>query len=259
MRVVTVGTGTVVPDPDRASACLWIEVPDARIILDCGAGALQGMARAGLGWGDVTHLVLSHFHNDHLNDVPALFFALRYGLAVPRTRPLQVLGPVGVQRLFERWARALGDWLIEPGFPLTITALGPEEVSPVGAGTLRAHPTPHTDESLAYRLEAPGGTLGYTGDTGESAEVADFLAGVDLLVAECSLPDDQAIDHHLTPARVARMAARARPGRLVLTHVYPQLRGEDLAARIRAAGYAGPVVHAHDGMEFRLDAPMNAS
>lgn len=252
MRVVTVGTGTVVPDPARASACLWVELPDVRALFDCGAGAVRGMARAGLPWGGVTDLFLSHFHNDHLNDVPALLFALRYGLAVPRTAPLRVVGPVGVRALFERWADALGGWLIEPGFPLPFVEVGPGEIVPLGPATVRAHPTRHTDESVAYRVDAPGGSLGYTGDTGPNDELAEFEAGVDLLIAECSLPDDPAIDHHLTPSSLARLAGRARPGRLVVTHVYPQLQGQDLPALLREAGYDGAVVVADDGMEWQV-------
>lgn len=249
MRVVTVGTGTVVPDPERASACLWIECGDARAAIDCGSGALRAMARAGLPWGELSHLFLSHFHNDHLNDVPALLFALRHALAVPRASALQIAGPVGTRALFQRWAAALGDWLIEADFPISIAELTPDGAVPLGDGTIRVHPTPHTDESVAYRVEGPDGSLGYTGDTGPSDAVADFLAGVDLLIAECSLPDDLAIDHHLTPSRLARLARRARPGRLAVTHVYPQLWGEDLPTLLRAAGYDGSVVVAEDGME----------
>lgn len=253
MRIVTVGTGTVVPDPQRASACIWIERGEERAVFDCGAGALQGLARAGLPWGAVTHLFLSHFHPDHLNDVPALVFALRHGLAVPRKAALRVAGPVGVRVLFERWTRALGEWLTEPGFPLSVTEVGPGELVPLGEATVRAHPTPHTDESLAYRIDAREGSVGYTGDTGPSDEVAEFLTGVDLLIAECSLPDDQAIDNHLSPARVARLAGRARPGTLAVTHVYPQLQDRDVAALIAQAGYRGRVVHAEDGTEFLVE------
>lgn len=252
MRLVTVGTGTVVPDPGRASACLWVERDTERIVMDCGTGALQGLARAGLPWGDVSHLLVSHFHTDHINDIPALVFALRHGLATPRTAPLHIAGPVGIRPLTERWAKALGDWLLDPGFPVSVSGLAPEEVFPLGDATLRVHPTPHTDESVALRVDAPEGSLGYTGDTGPSDALADFLAGVDILVTECSLPDELPVDNHLTPSRCAKLATRARPGTVVVTHVYPQLRERDVADLIRRAGYEGRVVLAQDGARFAI-------
>ncbi|HUH12845.1 MAG TPA: MBL fold metallo-hydrolase, partial [Longimicrobiales bacterium] len=117
---------------------------------------------------------------------------------------------------------------------------------------LRCAPTPHTDSSVAWRLDGPEGSVGYTGDTGYADAVADFLAGVDLLVAECSLPEEEAMETHLTPARLARLAVRAAPARLVATHVYPQLASADLAALVRSAGWDGPFTRAEDGLRLRV-------
>ncbi|MDX1675048.1 MAG: hypothetical protein R3314_09670, partial [Longimicrobiales bacterium] len=98
---------------------------------------------------------------------------------------------------------------------------------------------------------APSG-LGYTGDTGPSPELGAFMRGLDVLVAECSLPDDQAIDTHLSPASLAALGAHAAPGRLVVTHVYPQLAALDPVARLRAAGWDGEAVRAEDGLELEV-------
>lgn len=252
MRLVTVGTGTVVPDPDRASACHWIEHASTRMVTDCGAGALQGLARARLPWGEFDHLVISHFHADHIGEIPSLFFALRHGLEVPRGRPLDVWGPSGTRRLFDAWAEALGSWMLEPGFSVTIHELAPGVPAQIGAVRARPHSTPHTDESLAFRFEADGAALGYTGDTGPDEALAEFFRGVDLLLAECSLPDELVADNHLSPARLARLASDAGVDRLVVTHVYPQLMALDAPQLIRSAGYSGEITMAHDGLELNL-------
>jgi ribonuclease BN (tRNA processing enzyme) len=117
---------------------------------------------------------------------------------------------------------------------------------------LRVAQTPHTEESLALRLEAGGSALGYTGDTGPSESVAEFLRGVDLLLAECSLPEELVEENHLSPARLARLAAGADVRRLAVTHVYPQLRRLDVPALLRASGYDGETVMAHDGLELQI-------
>jgi ribonuclease BN (tRNA processing enzyme) len=252
MRLVTVGTGTVVPDPERASACHWIEHGEARLLVDCGAGALQGLARAGLAWADLGHLIISHFHADHIGEIPSLIFALRHALEMPRRAPLDIWGPAGTGRLFAAWADALGPWLVEPGFDVAIHELRPGYPVDVGGLEVQVSKTPHTDESLALRFEASGSVLGYTGDTGPSEELGDFFQGVDLLLAECSLPDELVADYHLSPTRLASLATSARVRRLAVTHVYPQLRRLDVPGLIRRAGYSGEIIMVTDGSEIQI-------
>ncbi|MGD2217794.1 MAG: ribonuclease Z [Gemmatimonadales bacterium] len=252
MRLVTVGTGTVVPDPERASACHWIEHGETRLLVDCGAGALQGLARYGLAWADVGHLIISHFHADHIGEIPSLIFALRHALETPRRAALEVWGPEGSGRLFAAWADALGSWLVEPGFDVTIHELRPRDSMDVGGLKLQVSKTPHTDESLALRLEANGSVLGYTGDTGPSEELARFFRGTDLLLAECSLPDELVADFHLSPTSLARLAMDAGVSRLAVTHVYPQLRRLDVPGLIRQAGYSGEIIVVSDGSELQI-------
>ncbi len=252
MRLVTVGTGTVVPDASRASSCHWVEDGGTRVILDCGAGALQGLARCKLPWDAADHLIISHFHADHIAEVPALIFALRHALEVPRTAPLGVWGPIGLERVFAAWGSAFGSWIVAPGFELNLHEVRPGSRLPIGAFGARFASTRHTAESLAVRLECGGRALGYTGDTGPTPELTDFFRDVDLLLAECSLPDELAQDNHLTPAGLAELASGSAAKRLAVTHVYPQLQRLDVPGLIRDAGFNGEIVMAYDGLELEV-------
>lgn len=248
MRLVCAGTGTASPEGDRACSGYWVEHGETRLLLDCGPGVVQSLARLRLPWSRLTHLLLTHFHNDHTGDVPYLLFALHHGTLEPRRAPLAVVGPAGTRALFQRLGAAFGRHVARPRFEVTIQELPAFGAVVLGDVRVRTHPTPHTRESIAYRLEAGGRALGYTGDTGESAELAGFFAGVDALVAECSLPDERAMDTHLTPARLARMAAAAAPGVLVPTHVFPVLDRAALPGLLRAGGWEGRTVVAEDGV-----------
>lgn len=250
-----VGSGTAAPEPGRVCSCYFVDAGATRILLDCGPGAVHHLARLRLPWRRLDHLLLSHFHNDHIGDIPMLLFALKWGAKERRTEPLTVWGPVGTRERMRRLADALGDHVSDPGFPLEIRELAPGERAGLAPEvTAACTKTPHTDESVGYRLELAGeragGSVGYTGDTGPSDEVAAFMAGVDVLVAECSLPDEEAIPTHLSPSSLARMAIRAAPARLVVTHVYPWLDAQDVVARVREAGWTGATTRAEDGLRF---------
>ena len=252
LTLVTVGTGTVVPHASRSSPAHWVEAGPARVLMDCGAGTIHALARCGLPWQTITHVAISHFHTDHIGELPALLFAMQYGTDTPREAPLAILGPVGVRARLEGLAAAFGPWVTDPPWPLTIEEIRPgTDHALAGRVTLSAHRTPHTEESLAFAVATADARLAYTGDTGASDALADWARGCDLLLAECSLPEDRALAMHLTPRQAGALAARAEAKMLVLTHLYPPVEAVDIRADV-AASYGGPVVIARDGDRFTV-------
>jgi ribonuclease BN (tRNA processing enzyme) len=249
VRVTVVGSGTAVPDAERVCSGYLLETGSIRLLLDCGPGVVHHLARLGLPWQQITHLALTHFHNDHIGDVPMLFFALRHGMPPGRTQPLKVFGPRGTRALLEGMAAIFGDHIADPGFPVEVLEV--QEDEPVGLDeTVRITPqrTPHTAVSVAYRIDTPAGAIGYTGDTGYSEEVASFLQSCEILISECSLPDGTEVETHLTPSKLAGMAMIARPRQLVVTHMYPSLEPTTVPARLAQAGWKGQSVLAFDGL-----------
>ena len=125
---------------------------------------------------------------------------------------------------------------------------GSEEVV-LGEVVIKSAPTNHTDASLAYRVEAEGRALVYSGDTDESDSLVDLAQGADLLVLECSNPFK--VPGHLTPAEAGRLAAKAGVARLVLSHFYPPCDEVDVVA-LAGAGFSGEIIRAEDGMRIGL-------
>jgi ribonuclease BN (tRNA processing enzyme) len=252
MRLTTVGTGTAAPHPTRSAPAHLVHAGEVTLLLDCGAGALHRMASLGQDWQAITHVALTHFHADHVSDLAMLIMGWRWGQLPARSTPVTVYGPAGTGELFERLAAMYGPWMLAPGFPLTIRELVQDEVVRLPDGVeLTAWPVPHTAESVAYSVVRGATRLVYTGDTGYDEGLADWAAGCDLLLAECSLPDGMAIGGHLTPRQAGAIAARARTRRLVLTHFYPPVESVDIAAEV-AELYAGPLVLATDGWSIEF-------
>lgn len=252
--LTVLGSGTVAPSPTRTAPAYWVEVGDLRLLFDCGAGALHRAAAHGIAWHRATHVALTHFHADHWGELPHLLFALRWGVEPARTAPLMLLGPEGLADRLGHLSRAFGPWILDPGFPLAVVELPPEGTRELDAVTvLEWTQTPHTDESLAYGVRANGRRLVYTGDTGPSTELAVWARGCDLLLAECSLPDDREMEIHLTPSQVGLLARDAEAKSLVLTHFYPPVEAVQPARRA-AETFAGPVAAARDGDRFVIEA-----
>lgn len=253
MRFTTLGTGTISLSPGRSCSGYLLEAPGLQLLVDCGSGITRRLAELGAAWQTISHIALTHFHIDHHGDLPTLIFAWKYGFLPARTEPVEIIGPVGTAALLERLAAAYGAWVTAPGFPLTIREIGENDaVSLPGDVTLRAHPVPHTPESVAYSLERGRRRIVYTGDTGPSDALAAWARGCDLLVCECSLPSTMAIREHLTPEQCGQLAAAAAPKHLALTHFYPPVETVDIVGVV-GAHYPGPVTLANDGWYFDIE------
>lgn len=253
MKLTVLGTGTVAPSARRTAAAHWVSTGSVRILLDCGAGTLHRAATFGVPWSDVTHVALTHFHVDHWGELPMLLFALRWGVEPARSKRLQLIGPVGLATRLRHLSNALGSWVVEPEFPLEIHELRPGDDFALGEDVvLESYKTEHTEESLAYAVRDSTARMVYTGDTGPSEPLADWAHACDLILSECSLPDDRAIALHLTPTQAGRLAQRAEARRLVLTHLYPPVETVDAAAQA-AAIFDGEVTVAEDGDRFTVE------
>jgi ribonuclease BN (tRNA processing enzyme) len=253
--LTVLGSGTLVPDHRHHGAAHLLRVGPLLALMDCGPGTVHNFTRHEVAWSDLTHVLITHFHTDHVGDLSALMQALKHGVRPPRTRPLTLVGPAGFGAFLERLAAATGRHVVETGFALRIVEV--EERAPWtdGEAELRVTcvRTPHTAESVAYRVEAGGVAVGYTGDTGPSDAVADLLRGCDVVVGECTQPDPPLTDTHLSPSGLAALARATRPGTLVVTHVAPPSTPEDAAAAV-ATAWGGKVVAGRDGLVVPLGA-----
>lgn len=255
MEIVLLGSGTAAPLPYRASPALALfSKPSRFILVDIGPGAIRQLSLAGLSHQDIGHLFLSHFHPDHTAGLIDLLFVTRSPSVLPDRRPFSVIGPQGLEGFIRALQAAYGDSLDLDESILTLQELGPDHGTRMDSPNFKvtSAPVSHTRASLAYRFEDEAGrAIVYSGDTGYCRSIVDLARGAELLILECSFPDDRPVEGHLTPSLAGRIAAEAGVHRVLLTHVYPECLATDIASQCRRQ-YGGEITLGSDLLRIRV-------
>jgi len=249
MEIYTVGSGTGVPSLRRGSPATVIRTGTSVMLLDSGSGTLRRLLEVDIDFSEIDYLLYSHFHPDHTADLVPFLFASNYGSERKRTRELYLIGHEGIARFYEGLKDVYGQWVIPQGFTLNIMEMKGEEIA-FSDFSLQGFHLEHSDHSIGFRVTTPGGgAVAYSGDTDYCPNLILLAREADLLILECSFPDDRKVEGHLTPSLAGRVAREAGCKRLLLTHLYPPCDDYDVKGAVESQ-YAGTVVVAEDLMKL---------
>ena len=249
MEIYTVGSGTGVPSLRRGSPATVIRTGKSVMLLDSGSGTLRRMLEVDIDFSEIDYLLYSHFHPDHTADLVPFLFASNYGSERRRTRELYLIGHEGIARFYEGLKDVYGQWVIPQGYTLNIVEMKDKEMA-FSDFRLQGFHLEHSDHSIGFRVTTPGGkAVAYSGDTDYCPNLILLAREVDLLILECSFPDDRKVEGHLTPSLAGRVAREAGCKRLVLTHLYPPCDDYDVMGAVENQ-YSGEVIVAEDLMKL---------
>ncbi len=242
-RLVLLGTGTCQLQPERAASSALVELDDLRLVFDCGRGIALRLAELGYRQDQIEHVVVSHFHADHVSDLIPLLQAGSHSRTDPRSRDLHLWGPPGLRRLVDGWRELFGPGtIVDPArFEVVIHEL------PAGRFRIAGHELefvslpPAGNHGLGF--EHGGSRYALTGDSDFHQQEIDFLTGRDLAVVDAGHPSDD---------ELVELAAASQVRRMVCSHLYRELDAAALTARARKAGYTGEIVVGADRMELPL-------
>jgi ribonuclease Z len=99
MECVLLGTGGMMPMPDRLLASLAVRLGGCCYVFDAGEGVQLGVKRTRLGMGGLTVVAITHLHADHCLGLPGLLM-LRSQMDQPG--PLTILGPPGIVQFVQQ-------------------------------------------------------------------------------------------------------------------------------------------------------------
>jgi ribonuclease BN (tRNA processing enzyme) len=80
------------PTPDRFGISSTLKIGNDLYVIDCGLGSFNGFTNAGLKFGDIRKMFITHLHADHVVDYYS-FFLSGGNQSKPGAPPVQVYGP----------------------------------------------------------------------------------------------------------------------------------------------------------------------
>lgn len=251
MELFVLGSGTCVPAADRGPSGLLLKIASHFILADPGSGSLRQMARLGLDFRKIDFICLTHFHPDHVSDLVPFLFATNYTVDFTRTRPLQIIGPSGLQNFYDQLHKIFGRWIEAQTYPRSFQEVEASHLE-FPDFAMETLPVAHSAAAVGFRVNAAGRSLTYSGDTDYCANIVRLGLNADLLILECSFPDERKAEGHLTPSLAGRIARESSCRKLLLTHFYPVFQGHDILKECQKE-FSGPIILAEDGLNLSIE------
>ena len=272
-KIVLLGTGTPITDPDRSGPATAIIVNDTPYLVDFGPGLVRRADAAfragvmGLKVSKLTRAFVTHLHSDHTAGYPDLIFT---PWVMGRDVPLQVYGPKGIKEMTRHILAAYQQDIdmrlggLQPiehgelGYTVKAVEIEPGVIYQDSNVTVEAFPVRHGtwSQAFGYKFVTPDRTIVISGDTRPSESIVKACNGCDVLIHEVYSKAALEIREvgwqnyhsksHTSTHELAELATRARPGLLILYHqLYWSATDEELLAEIRKV-YKGKVVSGKD-------------
>jgi ribonuclease Z len=257
------GTGSPLPDINRAGSCVAVLAGEHFFIVDAGEGSTKNVLLMNLPIGKADAILLTHFHSDHIADLGEM--ELQRWAGGSNKTPIDVIGPTGVESVVQGFNLA---YQLDAGY--RAAHHGPETMPPTGSGgiarpfELSAEPNASVvvfDQdgpkitafkvdhrpvvpAVGYRFDYKSRSLVISGDTVYSESLLEHAEGADVLFHEAlnaamvQMMNDNAgltrspslkkITHdipsyHSTPEDAAKIAATAGVKHLIYYHIIPPL------------------------------------
>jgi ribonuclease BN (tRNA processing enzyme) len=269
LEVVVLGSGGPRAFGKAGSSFLVVVEGRPRILVDAGPGAFLRIGELRLDLGKVDTILLTHLHIDHSADLAAFFNAR----ALTSDGPIsyRIFGPDGAG-LFPKTSRFV-DLLVGDGgafaYQKTFGADESFAVRDLSIGlnsaltkivdedglVVEEIATHHDDcPSVAYRISFKGVVVVFSGDMDASAlpNLVQLAKNADLLIFNCAVLDPpgspaQLYELHTPPKRIGEAARASGVKSLLLSHLAPNVEGqEDAVRKSIGAAFGGPVEFASD-------------
>jgi ribonuclease Z len=219
--------------------------------MDCAANANLRLNKVGIDQEDISDIIITHFHADHVSGLPNLLMDM---WLLGRKKEVRIHG---LQHAITRIMKMmeLYDWDEWGGmYPVDFHVIPNEELSPVldsGEFKILSSPVEHLIPTLGIRVEYPKEEfiLAYSSDTNPIPETVRLADGADVLIHEAA----GAVHGHSSPTQAGEIASQSKVKSLYLIH-YGFHGGKTAESLIEEAKktFPGNVYLAEDYLEIDM-------
>ena len=266
MKLTILGSGSGFIREKRTSASFLLNADSGEaFLLDAGWGAPSRLLQAGQNIQSIDHILISHPHADHIGSLMNILQSmLLAGYETTgkgyqerkRKKPLYLHGYSGFKAHYETLR---GIMMPERAEPYEIKILEyKENKNTFGNCTISGTEVKHVPQywsSSAFRIDADGKSIAYTGDCGFDERFIKLAKGADLGIFEMSISSQMyergSWKGHLSPYECGLLASKAGIKRIVLVHLYDNDSSENIEKEVRK-NFGGELIISQDLQTIKL-------
>lgn len=250
IEIIVIGAGTSVPVAGYSPASIFIRFGAFSALLDSGPGTISKLPIYEIDAFELENIFITHLHPDHVLDLATFVQMSNYSMDRRSEIPLDIFSCDGSQKFYDEFLALFPD-IEKPAFSVKIHEMvggGLEKDGVRISSTLSGH----TQNSVAFKLGFKTGSLVYTGDCIKNDDLINFCKGANILISECSFPDECLTNDHMNARDLGVLASSANVEQLIVVHQYPPAIRIDLASQI-SQHYSGPILIAKDGTRVTIN------
>jgi ribonuclease Z len=242
-EILVLGASNAIPSKNQENTHLLVRTEDRIVLIDCGNNPIQSLETAGLQPDDLTDLILTHFHPDHVASAPLLLMGL---WLKGRKKALRIYGLAYTIDRMEKMMD-LYEWQQWPNFyPVHFERVTEAENQLVFSGAdvrVTGSPVKHLLPTLGLRFDflKSGKSAAISSDTEPSEVMVRLAKDADVLIHEAT----GASLGHSSAAQAGEIAEQAQVGALWLIHYTPGESAQNLTEQA-CKTFSGPVYLARD-------------
>jgi ribonuclease Z len=251
-KLTFLGTASAVAFEGHENTYLVITGEGSSILVDCASNPILRLRKAGIHYDDVSDLIITHFHADHVSGLPNLLMDM---WILGRKKEFRIYGSeTTISRA--KMMMDLFEWdTWQNMYPVFFHIIPPDELAMVLENQdfqIISSPVDHLIPTLGLRIKClkTNFVAAYSCDTNPDPRTVRLAAEADVLIHEAAGP----YEGHSTPGQAGEIASQSGVGRLYLIHysIYGDKSAQSITQEAKKT-FPGEVILAEDFMEISFN------